>query len=125
MDLATEPQPFQLGTNLTYHCKYGAFPNNSFTTTCIDGGEWIPNPSKLVCRNTSDGDMKNCSLPAIVNGSIKKLLIDTENWTVMFECKEGLLLKGPAVINCNSSRIWNIDPNNIKCIGITVTENPL
>ena len=41
-----------LGSEVTYRCDDGLFPTGVMTSTCTDvgeRGEWVPDPSQLMC----------------------------------------------------------------------------
>ena len=38
------------GSQITYYCLPGLIPNEEMVASCTRDGNWIPNPSELVCR---------------------------------------------------------------------------
>ncbi len=45
--------PAFTGTQVTFQCGNGLFPEGIMTTTCLATGEWDKNPGEIVCRNKS------------------------------------------------------------------------
>ena len=43
---------------LTFQCDDGLFPEDLFTARCYKNGNWIPNPSRHICSNSSAGRKK-------------------------------------------------------------------
>ncbi len=41
------------GTQVTFQCDDGLFPEGIMTATCLATGEWDKNPGEIVCRNES------------------------------------------------------------------------
>ena len=41
------------GTQVTFQCDDGLFPERTMTATCLATGEWDKNPGEIVCRNES------------------------------------------------------------------------
>ena len=41
------------GTQVTFQCDKGLFPEGIMTATCLATGEWDKNPGEIVCRNES------------------------------------------------------------------------
>ena len=39
------------GTQVTFQCDDGLFPEGIMTATCLATGEWDRNPGEIVCRN--------------------------------------------------------------------------
>ncbi len=38
------------GTQVTFQCDNGLFPEGIMIVTCLDTGEWSQNPGEIVCR---------------------------------------------------------------------------
>ena len=39
------------GSQMTYTCKSGLQPTNQLVSNCTNTGEWLPDPSELICQS--------------------------------------------------------------------------
>ena len=54
-------EPALVGTNATFSCLPGQVLSGPFTSTCLENGEWEPDPQEVACI----GDL------AIIHNTIK------------------------------------------------------
>ena len=47
-----ELEPLLFGTTITFTCPPGRALTGPNATTCMENGEWEPDPSNLVCEGT-------------------------------------------------------------------------
>ena len=57
------------GTQVTFQCDDGLFPEEIMTAICLATGEWDRNPEEIVCRNESS------KLPMVLWFSVLNLII--------------------------------------------------
>ncbi|XP_064401761.1 complement receptor type 1-like [Halichondria panicea] len=110
------------GTQVTFQCDDGLFPEGTMTATCLATGEWDSNPEEIVCRNESI----YCTLPALrLNGALLNTNSqNTEGSVITFQCDPGFSLVGAATASCNNSGLWDPDPALLKCMS-TSFQSPI
>ncbi|XP_064401038.1 sushi, von Willebrand factor type A, EGF and pentraxin domain-containing protein 1-like isoform X2 [Halichondria panicea] len=105
------------GTQVTFQCDDGLFPERTMTATCLATGEWDKNPGEIVCRNESI----LCVLPVPqLNGALLNTNSqNTEGSVITFQCDPGFSLVGAVTASCNNSGLWDPDPALLKCMSIS------
>ncbi|XP_064394885.1 sushi, von Willebrand factor type A, EGF and pentraxin domain-containing protein 1-like isoform X2 [Halichondria panicea] len=109
------------GTQVTFQCNDGLFPEGIMTATCLATGEWDKNPGEIVCRN----EPISCVLPAPpLNGILRNTTSQNTNLTegsvITFQCDPGFSLVGAATVTCKNSGLWEPDPALLECVAAPI-----
>ncbi|XP_064403265.1 complement receptor type 1-like [Halichondria panicea] len=104
------------GTQVTFQCDNGLFPEAIMNVTCLATGEWDKIPGEIVCRNESI----SCVLPAPpLNGALLNTTSQNTNLiegsVITFQCDPGFSLVGATTATCNNSGLWDPDLALLEC----------
>ncbi|XP_064402793.1 complement receptor type 1-like isoform X2 [Halichondria panicea] len=104
------------GTQVTFRCDDGLFPEGMINVTCLATGEWDKNPVKLICRI----EPISCVLPAPrLNGALLNTTSQntdlTEGSVITFQCDPGFSPVGAVTVTCNNSGLWDPDLALLEC----------
>ncbi|XP_064402132.1 uncharacterized protein LOC135347907 isoform X5 [Halichondria panicea] len=105
------------GTQVTFQCDDGLFPEGILTATCLVTGMWDKNPGEIICRNESI----SCALPApLLYGALLNTNFQNTNLmegsVITFQCDPGFSLVGAVTATCNNSGLWDPDPAVLRCV---------
>ena len=117
------------GTNVIFTCPPGLVLSGPNVSTCIENGEWEPDPQELTCKgyhsnffwhahilyidniNTYAVD---CALPR--NNNISLSFISTLDGSVLaFRCVTGLIPRDEQTAVCHKNGSWVPDPVEYNC----------
>ncbi|XP_064404153.1 sushi, von Willebrand factor type A, EGF and pentraxin domain-containing protein 1-like isoform X2 [Halichondria panicea] len=104
------------GTQVTFQCDNGLFPEGTMNVICLATGEWDKNPWEIVCKI----EPISCILPAPrLNGALLNTTSQNtsqcEGSVITFQCDPGFSLVGAATATCNNSGLWDPDPALLEC----------
>uniref|UniRef100_A0A2K6EQD9 Sushi, von Willebrand factor type A, EGF and pentraxin domain-containing protein 1 n=1 Tax=Propithecus coquereli TaxID=379532 RepID=A0A2K6EQD9_PROCO len=91
---------FEVGSKVQFFCNEGYELIGDSSWTCQKSGKWNKKPNQKCVP-------AKCPEPPLLENQLVLKELTTEVGVVMFSCKEGHALQGPAVLKCLPSQQWN------------------
>ncbi|XP_004677499.1 PREDICTED: sushi, von Willebrand factor type A, EGF and pentraxin domain-containing protein 1 [Condylura cristata] len=91
---------FEVGSKVQFFCNEGYELIGDNSWTCQKSGKWSKKPNQKCVP-------AKCPEPPLLENQLVLKELTTEVGVVMFSCKEGHALQGPAALKCLPSQQWN------------------